>query len=583
MSRAHTFNNRIVAIVGRPNVGKSRLFNRLARRRISIVHDEAGITRDVISTEIAEGAYTLLDTSGLGLTGSDTPQRITAAAEQQVDFAIDTAGLILFVIDGLSGTTALDEQIARRLRRAKARVRLVVNKADFDEARVDMAEAYRFGLGEPIAVSAEHGHGEAQLRDAILEALGPPPPEPSEDDENEEALDDEWEDEDAGEGANVAAAWEAGEQDAAGEDSEAHGEGDRVEGHAVSNARQRVSRKKKEPRPLRLCFLGRPNVGKSSLSNRLLASDRLIVSDVPGTTRDAVELPFTFTGRDGRSYPFSLIDTAGIKAATKLAAPVEYFSRLRSLDAIARADVVFLVLDALEGVTQQDKAIAGEAVKERKPIVVVVNKWDLVHAAFETPEGLKGFASERDYREKYERAVFERLFFTPGAPLIFASSHSDFALDRMMNAAVKLDRTLEKKLPTGRLNRLLAELTERTPPPLVGSRRFRIYYATQTGHRPFRIRIFCNREDRLPESYRRYLEAGVIREFKLEGCPVYFDLVGKEKHTPGTSYTTSKKGAGAAQGRGAHAAAPHAKWRHAEASEAVGGSDFDGDFATLED
>jgi len=359
------------------------------------------------------------------------------------------------------------------------------------------------------------------------------------------------------------------------------GEEDELEADEADEetAQNRFSKKREKP-PLRLCFLGRPNVGKSSLSNRLLASDRLIVSDMPGTTRDAVELPFTFTGRNGRSYPFSLIDTAGIKAATKLAAPVEYFSRLRSLDAIQRADVVFLVLDALDGVTQQDKAIAGEAVKERKPIVVVVNKWDLVHAAFEKPEGLKGFASERDYREKYERAVFERLFFTPGAPLIFASAHSELALDRMMNAAVKLDRTLEKKLPTGRLNRLLAELTERTPPPVVGSRRFRIYYATQTGHRPFRIRIFCNREDRLPESYRRYLEAGVIREFKLEGCPVYFDLVGKEKHTPGASYT-SRKNSADADSRCAHAAPP-AKWRNAEAHEA-GQSDFGGGFGTLED
>ncbi|WP_082780882.1 ribosome biogenesis GTPase Der [Cephaloticoccus primus] len=554
--------NRIVAIVGRPNVGKSRLFNRLARRRISIVHDEAGITRDVISTEIADGAYTLLDTSGLGLTGSDTPQRITAAAEQQVDFAIDTAALILFVIDGLSGTTELDERIARKLRRSGRPVRLVVNKADFDESRVDLAEAYRFGLGEPISVSAEHGHGEGRLRAAILDALGPPPAEES------DWAEDEFPD------AGDAGAAEPSES----ADSEVAGDGGEASAESVApTARQRASRKKKS---LRLCFLGRPNVGKSSLSNRLLQSDRLIVSDMPGTTRDAVELPFRFLGRNGREYPFSLIDTAGIKAATKLASPVEYFSRLRSLDAIQRADVVFLVLDALDGVTQQDKAIAGEAVKERKPIVVVVNKWDLVHRAFSTPEGIKGFASERDYREKYERAVFERLFFTPGAPLIFVSALDGLEIDRMMNAAVRLDRTLEKKLPTGRLNALLGALTERTPPPLVGSRRFRIYYATQTGRRPFRIRIFCNREDRLPESYRRYLEAGVIREFKLEGCPIYFDLVGKEKHTPGASYTSKKSSS--------FAKTP-AKWRNAEAAEAGGageaggGAAPGGSFQTLED
>lgn len=492
--------NRIVAIVGRPNVGKSRLFNRLARKRISIVHDEAGITRDVISTQIEDGAYTLLDTGGIGLTGSDTPERITVASEQQVDFAIDTAGLILFVIDGLSGVTPLDERIAAKLRRSKREVRLIVNKADFDEEKVEIAEAYRLGLGEPIAVSAEHGNGEADLRAAIAAALGPAP-----------ITDD---------------------------------SGDRG-----------------EDGPLCICFIGRPNVGKSSLSNRLLHSDRLIVSDVPGTTRDAIEVPFLFKGRNGQDYPFRLIDTAGIKAATKLAAPVEYFSRLRSLDAIQRADVVFLVLDAMEGVTQQDKAIAGEAVKERKPIVVVINKWDLVHKAFANPEGIRGFSDEREYREKYEKAVFDRLFFTPGAPLIYVSALSGYEVDRMMNAAVKLNRTLGKKLPTARLNKLLGTLTERTPPPAVGGRRFRVYYATQTGNRPFRVRIFCNREDKLSESYRRYLEAGVIAEFKLEGCPVYFDLVGKEKHTPGTPYTSKNT-----------LAATKPKWRMAEDAEQGGGT-----------
>lgn len=495
--------NRIVAIVGRPNVGKSRLFNRLARKRISIVHDQAGITRDAISTEIEDGGYTLIDTGGIGLTGSDTPEHITAASEQQVDFAIDTAGLILFVIDGLSGVTPLDQRIAARLRRGKSEVRLVVNKADFDEEKVELAEAYRLGLGEPLTVSAEHGRGEDNLRAAIIEAIGPAP-------KSEEPT----------------------ERDA--------------------------------DAPLCICFIGRPNVGKSSLSNRLLRSDRLIVSDVPGTTRDAVELPFVFKGRNNRDYPFRLIDTAGIKAATKLASPVEYFSRLRSLDAVQRADVVFLVLDAMEGVTQQDKAIAGEAIKERKPIVVVVNKWDLVHKAFAQPEGIRGFKNERDYREKYEKAVFDRLYFTPGAPLVYVSAMSGYEVDRMMNAAVKLNRTLDKKLPTARLNKLLGWLTERTPPPAIGGKRFRVYYATQTGHRPFRIKVFCNRDDKLSESYRRYLEAGVVEEFKLEGCPIYFDLVGKEKHTPGTPYTSKNT---------LRAAVP--KWKAAENNDA--------DFGTLED
>ncbi len=488
---------RIVAIVGRPNVGKSRLFNRLARKRISIVHDQPGVTRDVISAEIADGSYTLLDTGGIGYKGVDTPAALTKASEAQVDFAIATASLILFVIDGLSGLSSLDEKIAAMLRRSKKPVRLVINKADFDDDKVALDEAYRLGLGEPLRVSAEHGRGETELREAIAQALGPI-------DDAPPLADD----------AN---------------------------------------------RPLTVCFIGRPNVGKSSLSNRLLQSDRLIVSDVPGTTRDAVELDFEFAGRDGKKYPFRLIDTAGIKAATKLASPVEYFSRLRSLDAIKQTDVVFLVLDALEGVTQQDKAIAGEAIKEQKPIVVVVNKWDLVKDAFRRgADGLDKYESERDYREKYEHALFERLYFTPGAPVIFVSAMSGYEVDRMLNAAVKLRRISDTKVPTAKLNQLIAYLTDRTPPPAVGGKRFRVYYATQTGNRPFRFRLFCNREEKLTEQYRRYLEAGLVEEFGLNGCPIYFELVGKEKHAE------REVPSGASEER---AEKPVPKWKAREANE----------------
>ncbi len=472
--------NRIVAIVGRPNVGKSRLFNRLARRRISIVHDQPGVTRDVISTEIADGQYTLLDTGGIGYKGVDTPAALTKASEQQVDFAIATAAVILFVVDGLSGLSALDERIAQMLRKSKKKVLLVVNKADFNDEKVALDEAYRLGFGEPLRVSAEHGRGEDDLRAAVLEALGP-----------------------------------------------------------VSEPVQGTVKTSSDP--LCICFIGRPNVGKSSLSNRLLQSDRLIVSDVPGTTRDSIELPFEFRGRDGKLYPFRLIDTAGIKAATKLASPVEYFSRLRSLDAIKNTDVVFLVLDALEGVTQQDKAIAGEAIKEGKPIVIVVNKWDLVQKAFKDKGGFEPYKSERDYREKYENALFDQLFFTPGSPLIFVSAMSGYEIDRMLNAAVKLNRTLDKKIPTAKLNQHLGFLTERNPPPHIGGRRFRIYYATQTGNRPFRVRLFCNREEKLSESYRRYLEAGLVEEFDLHGCPVFFDLEGKKREDRSGEIPTGEK------------------------------------------
>ena len=464
---------RSVVIVGRPNVGKSRLFNRLARRRISIVHDQPGVTRDVISAETPDG-YTLMDTGGLGLKEGETSSKaIIEASERQVGFAIDTASLILFVVDGLERVTALDDRIAARLRRGGRPVILVVNKADFGEDKADFEGVAKLGLGEPFFVSAEHGRGETDLRKAILSALGALPRE----------------------GAG------------AGETAPERGPGS----------------------PICISFIGRPNVGKSSLANRLLSSDRLIVSEVAGTTRDAIELPFEFRGRDGRMHPFRLIDTAGIKAATKLASSVEYFSRLRSLEAMQRSDVVFLVLDALDGVTQQDKAIAGEAVKDRKPIAVIVNKWDLVHEAFRRKGGIQGAKSEREYREQYEEAVFQRLFFTPGAPLIFVSAMSGYEVDRMLNSAVKLHRTLDKKLPTARLNETLSYLAQRTPPPAIGARRFKIYYATQTGNRPFRIKIFCNREERLTESYRRYLEAGLVKKFSLNGCPIEFELVGKPR------------------------------------------------------
>lgn len=456
--------SRTVAIVGRPNVGKSRLFNRLARRRISIVHDQPGVTRDVVSAEVEEGGYTLLDTGGLGLQDATTPTKLIKASEAQVEFAVRASDLIVFVVDSREGITALDERVTTLLRRSKKPVILTANKADHGAEKVAaLEEFYRLGFGEPVFISAEHGNGEAELRNAILDKLGPVP--------------------EAAEGA---------------------------------------------PERLTICFVGRPNVGKSSLSNRLLKSDRLIVSDVPGTTRDSVEIVFDYKSRDKRLWPFKLIDTAGIRAATKLSTSVEYFSRLRSLDAIRKSDVVFMVLDAMDGVTQQDKAIAGEIVEAARPIVVVVNKWDLVFAALRRGE-LTKYKNERDFREKFEKALHERLFFTPGAPVMFVSALTGNDIERMLKAARALNERLDRKIPTARLNQTIVELADRMPAPSIGGQRFRVYYATQVGNRPFRFKLFCNREEKLTEQYRRYLEAGLVKEFDLDGCPIHFDLVGKKK------------------------------------------------------
>ncbi len=456
--------SRIVAIVGRPNVGKSRLFNRLVRRRVSIVHDEAGITRDIVSATVDKD-YMLLDTGGLGLDPKLTPDKLIPEVEAQARFAVETASLILMVVDAREQGNPLDDKVARLLRKSKKPVVIVLNKSDDPESQLPVVPFKRLGFEEFVRVSAEHGHGEDELRRSISEHLGPPPP-------------------------------------------------DHVE--------------RTEEDPLKIVFVGRPNVGKSSLANRLMSQDRLIVSDIPGTTRDAVELDFLFTTENAEKWPFRLMDTAGIKANTKLSSPVDYFSRTRSLDAIHRADVVYLVLDALSGVTKQDKAIGAEIVKANKPTVVLVNKWDLAHDAFRTAP-LRGYESESDYRAKYAEAASRELFFTPGAPLVFISALKGFAVERMLDTARRIDAMLDRKLPTGRLNQVLLRLTDRVPPPAFAGKRFRAYYAVQTGNRPYRIKIFCNTAMTLSDSYRRYLESGIIEEFGLNGCPICFDLVGKEK------------------------------------------------------
>ncbi|MES1168028.1 MAG: GTP-binding protein, partial [Oleiharenicola lentus] len=239
---------------------------------------------------------------------------------------------------------------------------------------------------------------------------------------------------------------------------------------------------------------------------------------------------FTFKTKDGKYWPFKLIDTAGIRAAPKLSTSVEYFSRLRSLEAIYQSDIAFMVLDAMDGVTGQDKAIAGEIIKAQKPIVIVVNKWDLVHEAFRTHQvGVKKFTSMRDYRDKFVKAMFEQLFFTPGAPVMFVSALTGHEIERMLRNARALNRRLDTKIPTAKLNAAIIKLADRTPPHAIGGQRFKIYYATQTSTRPFRIKVFCNQERSLTESYRRYLEAGLVKEFGLDGCPIHFDLIGKKK------------------------------------------------------
>lgn len=492
------FTQRLVALVGRPNVGKSRLFNRLAGRRIAIVHDEPGVTRDLVMAEVG-GDFTLVDTGGIGQPLENTPVAIAAAAAEQVDFAIEAASVLVWVTDGRAGVTHLDELLAEKLRTQASKVILAVNKVDDEdtERQVRLAEFRRLGFGPPVAVSAEHGRGAETLLELIRSRLGSAEP---------------------GEAGSPSSAGGAGGE-----------------------------------RRIAISFVGRPNVGKSSLGNALLQWDRLVVSDVPGTTRDAVEIHLDYKPRSGgEDWRFRLIDTAGIRTRGKVSSSVEFFSNLRTQDAIAQSDVVFLLTDAREGITRQDQRLAGEINDAGRGMVVVVNKWDTVQETFRH-EVLPGYTGEPDFRKKYAQAVRKELFFLPQSPVFFVSAKTGYNLDGLLKAAVELDGQMDRVFSTAQLNRVMAELVEKRPPRRIHSGRFKIYYATQTGTRPYRVRIFCNQEEKLEDTYRRYLEQGVLQHFGVEACPVRFELVGKVRDAEGRPVKRGKrfglKGQAAAKSR----------------------------------
>ncbi len=481
---------RLVALVGRPNVGKSRLFNRLAGRRISIVHDEPGVTRDLVWSEIDAG-FTLIDTGGIGLTPDQTPEQIAAAADEQVAFAIEAARVILFVIDGREDLSPLDLVIADRLRGCRKIPLLVVNKVDGPEVedRVDAGALAALGFGDPVFVSAEHGRGAEALVGRILNALGPRPERPPAD--------------------------------------------------AATEPEERVS----------ISFVGRPNVGKSSIGNALLNARRLLVSDVPGTTRDAVELDLDYAAPGtGETWRFRLIDTAGLRQKRRFSNPVEYFSTVRAQAAIDQSDVVFLVVDAMDGITRQDQRLAGEIIESGKALIVLVNKWDYALERFKT-DPIAGYDTEAAFKKSYRAAIRKELFFLPDSPILFISAKTGLALEQVLGEARKMVMRMSRDIPTSPLNRTLHALLDARPPRRAGTgaKRFKVFYAVQVGRRPVRIRLFCNQSSRLDETYRRYLENGLIDAFRLKGCPIVFELAGKESRytaaadAPGPAPVKTKK------------------------------------------
>ena len=461
----------VVAIVGRPNVGKSALFNRIVGRRIAIVHDQPGVTRDRVSAE-AEWrghSFTLVDTGGIGLLrGEKAVDVISRAAFEQVQLAIESAHLIILVVNVQEALVPLDRDVADRLRRSGKPVLVAVNKADTANMAEQADEFSALGFERLFPVSAIHGEGIEPLMEAVLEYLP--------------ALQD----------------------------------------------KDRVSEETGETKPLKLAIVGRPNVGKSSIINSLTQSQRVIVSPVPGTTRDAVDVPFEIETEAGRER-YLLIDTAGLRKARRIADSIEFFSAKRSEDSIARCDIAVLVLDAEAGIAEQDKKIADVIVQNKKACIIVINKWDLAEESVrKAREEEIARRNQKTHRRRkvlttlgeFGEWVQEQLFFLDYAPVIFTSAHSGFNLERLLEAVRYVAAQLRQHIPTALLNRTIQDAVERRQPVSSLGHRLKFFYATQIRQAPPMFLLFVNRNELFSDPYKKYLADQLRTAFGYEGCPI---------------------------------------------------------------
>ena len=426
----------LIAIVGRPNVGKSMLFNKLVGQRLSIVEDTPGVTRDRLYAEAEwrNRKFDLVDTGGIE---PSADSQILAFMRQQAEIAIQHATVILFVCDIKTGLTASDQEVANMLLRSQKPVVLAVNKMDqVGITNPDIYEFYNLGLGDPIAVSAVHGHGTGDLLDACMEYF------PPEDEEEEE---------------------------------------DDV---------------------IKVAVIGKPNVGKSSLVNRILGEQRVIVSDMAGTTRDAVDSYF-----ENQKGKYLFIDTAGMRKKSKVDDRIEKFSVLRATMAIERADVCLILVDANEGVTEQDTKVAGLAHEAGKACIIVVNKWDAIEKDDKTMDHMR-----QDIRRDLSYMTY--------APIVFISALTGQRVDRLFDLINYVNAQASLRITTGMLNTVLADATARVQPPTDKGRRLKIYYMTQIGIKPPHFVCFCNDAKLFHFSYQRYLENQIRSTFGLEGTPV---------------------------------------------------------------
>jgi GTP-binding protein len=500
----------VVAIVGRPNVGKSTLFNRIVGERTAVVEDEAGTTRDRLygDGEWNDRRFLIVDTGGLerAAPGGEIELRV----QEQARIAISEADVIVFVVDAAAGLTPADGEAADVLRSARAPVIVTANKADNARRDLEAAEFYELGWGQIFPISAAHGRGTGDLLDAIVDAL---PPESAAEiaRKRREREADAWaRDEAAGRLRAFVVGVDEDLDDAGpdelGRDGDAP-EGDLDDVSADDSGRHwdALMAAEAADEPVAIAIVGRPNVGKSSLLNALLGEERAIVSDVPGTTRDATDTPLEW----GRST-IMLIDTAGIRRRGRVASgpAADRHATLRSLRAISRADVAILVIDAVEGLTAQDAHVAGYVVDEGRGLVLAVNKWDLVAAK-----------TDRTF-DQYVTWIRREAPFLDFAPVLSISAHTGQRVERVLETAVDVWGERRKRVATAELNRLVTEATSRVAAPIVKGKRLKIFYATQAGVAPPTFVFFARDAGSVHFSYRRYLENRLREAFGFDGTPV---------------------------------------------------------------
>ena len=430
----------IVAVVGRPNVGKSTLFNKLTGKRISIVDDTPGVTRDRIyaKAEWNNRAFMLVDTGGIE---PKTDNTLLLQMREQAMLAVESADVIVLVTDVTTGVTANDEAVGALLRKSGKPVILCVNKCDsLGDPPAQFYEFYNLGLGDPVGVSSVHGHGTGDLLDRIFEEL------------------------------------------------------------------QQIPEVEEEEDRICVAVIGKPNVGKSSLINKLTGENRSIVSDMAGTTRDAIDSPI-----ENKYGKFLLIDTAGIRRKSRVDDPVEKYSVLRSYMAVDRSDVCLILIDATVGFTEQDSKVAGYAHEQGKACVIAVNKWDAVE-------------KETGTLEQFRKKLENDFSFMSYAPFVFISAKTGQRLDKMFEMMVAAVAENKKRIPTGQLNDLLADATTRVQPPTDKGRRLKIYYMTQAATAPPTFVLFCNRADLFHYSYQRYIENRIREVFGFVGTPIRMQI-----------------------------------------------------------